>query len=300
MKFSYWLELPMAISTLLGSYNTIEDLELAKHLLNTSKAMELLTIRLEKEIDKISLNSDISSNNIEELTKTIINRLNNLEKEKSLIIIQSIKFSIKLASKFLRIIEENCINVKTKFNCMTNFNLSNVPDHFTLTKIKYFLSLIKNILTQLNYYLDSKNYKESSQLYTQEPEIQFCCIIKIFFEKIESKLFNISVNFLSNLNKQNNAINSEYNNNNLNNFSLNNNSNNSNNNNNNNNMFSNVIIKPNSDNDFYSNMNNSYNNTNNISNKKRANSMWVRDTENEEDETEIFSTPQIKLLRLDN
>lgn len=310
MKFSYWLELPMVITALLESNNTVEDLELAKNLLNSSKAIELLCLRLEKDIDRVSNLSNINVNSNEDNYNKLLSRLNNLEKEKSLIMIQSIKFSIKLASKFLKLIEDKCILIKKNnndsntnknnnnySNLFFDLNISSVPDHYTLTKIKYFLNLIKNILVQINTYLKSKNYKESSKLYAQEHEIQFCCIVKIFFEKIESKLFNISIDFLKNINNNKyNTINDKniedncFNITNLNNFN-----NNSNSNFILNNVFTNTIFKPCFINDFTINNNIYFSN-----NKKRANSMWVKDKDLDEEDAEIYSTPQIKLLRIDN
>jgi hypothetical protein len=251
MKFSYWLELPMAIITLIDTNNSLDDIELARQLLNTSKAMEQLTNKLDKDITMIASSGNSFILQANDVVISLKKRLHSLEKEKSGIMVQAIKFSIRLSSKLASVLEATLAQEE-------------FPDHIVLTKIKYFLSLIKNILIQLNTYLETKKTKESP-LYTQDIEYQFCSIIRIFFEKIESKIFGMSLKFfaihdvesIENVAKEANDFNS------------------------------NAILRPNNDmNDF---------------NKKRANSFCNKGMLLEkDDDIGVFSTPQIKLLRIDN
>lgn len=251
MKFSYWLELPMAIITLIDTHNSLEDIELARQLLNTSKAMEQLTRKLEKDIDIMAASGNYFNHKSKEIINSLKQRLNSIEKEKSSIMIQAIKFSIKLSNKFSNIIE-NCI-LKAEF-----------PDQFILTKIKYFLSLIKNVQCQVMSHIEAHKSTESDLL-SQNTEIQFCSVIKIFFEKIESKLFGMSLKFITNNIQEVNSTSEgivkdkEFN--------------------------HGVILKPSGENDLY---------------KKRANSFCNKEKVQENEEIDVFKTPQLKLLRIDN
>lgn len=192
MKFNYWLELPMALITLLEGNLTLDEIELGKHFLNTSKAMETLTIKLEKEIDRISI-SYITSK--KELINSTLLRLKTLEKEKSLIMIQAIKFSVKLSSKFMNHIERN-----TDFVLLQN-------DYIMLTKIKFFLNILKSILTNINDHLKDEVKQENLQIQNADQEIQFCYVLKIFYEKIESKIFSLSIKHIwPSISKQENIV----------------------------------------------------------------------------------------------
>lgn len=180
MKFNFWLELPTAILSLLSENVSNNDIEIANNLLNTCKSIEYLTNGIQKEIEII-----INTGNFYHISNQINNlknRLTQIEKEKSVILIQAIKFSVKLSSNFITSIKQN----KDSFY-----------DHIQLTKIKYFLNLIKNCINQLDYHLEKRN---GSFVFSceQESELTFCKVIKIYFEKVESKLYNTSVQIINN------------------------------------------------------------------------------------------------------
>ena len=180
MKFNFWLELPTAILSLLGDHLTDNDIEIANNLLNTCKSIEYLTNGIQKEIEVI-----INSGNFYQISNQINNlknRLAQIEKEKSVILIQAIKFSVKLSSNFINSIKQNS---------------DSIFDHIQLTKIKYFLNLVKNCISQLNYHLEKRNgsFVFSNE---QESELTFCKVIRIYFEKVESKLYNTSVQIINN------------------------------------------------------------------------------------------------------
>lgn len=249
MKFSYWLELPMAIITLIDTHNSLEDIELARQLLNTSKAMEQLTHKLEKDIEIISLSGNFSNQKSKEAIQILTQRLRSIEAEKSNIMIQAIKFSIKLSNKFSSIIENSILKV-------------DAPDNYLFTKIKYFLNLIKNVQYQIMSHIESEKLNDKD-LYSQNAEIQFCSIIKIYYEKIESKLFGISMKYITN-NIQDTSSTEDSS---IKDFN------------------SGNILKPSSENDFY---------------KKRANSYCNKESLQEIEDPDVFKTPQLKLLRIDN
>jgi hypothetical protein len=86
------------------------------------------------------------------------------------------KLSVSLINKFISFIEKHLKIHNTSNNIII------------LEKIKYFLSLIKasvNILNSTN----TNQYSSS--------EKHFCSVYKLYFEKSEAKLFNISMSFLS-------------------------------------------------------------------------------------------------------
>lgn len=176
MKFNFWLELPVALISVFEQNASLEDVEKGKSLLNTSKAMEQIYFKIQKELDYIATSSYLSSEKTKDMVKKITMSLQIIEKESSQIILQAMKFSVRLINKFISYIE-----LESKFSFNQN-------DIIILEKIKYFLSLIKasvNILnsTKVNMYSSSEEH--------------FCSVFKQYLEKSEAKLFEISMGFLS-------------------------------------------------------------------------------------------------------
>lgn len=180
MKFYYWLELPTAIISLLSEKSTIEESSTAAKLLNSSKVISQMTSKLYQSIDLLSLSVGFENSNS---IKTLKKRIQDLEKEKSCIVIQAMKFSVQLSSKLGSIIEEE---IKTSRSMI---------DNILLTKIKYFLTLLKNTINQLTIHIQSKN--NNFILGELESELNFCHALKVFFEKLESKFFNFSMNYIN-------------------------------------------------------------------------------------------------------
>jgi len=201
MKFNFWLELPMAIMSLLDTYNSLEDLELGNSLLNSCKAMEHIFAKIDKEVDLISSSCYLNENKAKEVISGLKKRLIIVEKEKTEIILQSMKFSVKLTSKFISIIEKSLLE-------------SNSPENILIGKIKYFLNLIKSAITQINSHINkSRNPNSLSVSLNTEEEEKFCFTLKHFFEKSEAKLFKYSLNLITNnddsfFGKNNEVINS--------------------------------------------------------------------------------------------
>lgn len=177
MKFNFWLELPTAMSSLLNFDLSEDDQNLSKYLHNTSKTNEILANKILNEIEILEING--IHFNFKKKIQILKEKLNVIEKEKSIILMNAMKFSIKLTSKFI-----------------SELSHANLTDNLTLTKIKYFLTLIKNCLFQLNIHLDSK---KGTLIFNneQDSELNFCYMMKIFFEKTEAKLFNISMSYLN-------------------------------------------------------------------------------------------------------
>lgn len=180
MKFYYWLELPTAIISLLSEKSTLEESSTAAKLLNSSKVISQMTSKLYQSIDLLSLSVGFENSNS---IKTLKKRIQDLEKEKSCIVIQAMKFSVQLSSKLGSIIEEE---IKTSRSMI---------DNILLTKIKYFLTLLKNTINQLTIHIQSKN--NNFIIGELESELNFCHTLKVFFEKLESKFFNFSMNYIN-------------------------------------------------------------------------------------------------------
>lgn len=201
MKFNFWLELPMAIMSLLDTYNSIDDLELGNSLLNSCKAMEHIFSKIDKEVDLISSSCYLNESKAKEVISGLKKRLTIVEKEKTEIILQSMKFSVKLTSKFISIIEKSVLE-------------SNSPENILIGKIKYFLNLIKSATTQINNHINkSRTANSLSVSLNTEEEEKFCLTLKQFFEKSEAKLFKYSLNLITNnddsfFSKNNEMINS--------------------------------------------------------------------------------------------
>ncbi len=184
MKFNFWLELSTAILSLLNDNISDKDIEIANNLLNTCKSIEYIVNSILKEIE-IILNSG-NSYQISNQINSLKIRLAQVEKEKSVILIQAIKFSVKLSSNFVsNIIHGNDAS----------------RDKIQLTKIEYFLKLVKNCINQLDYHLEKRNWSFVFS-HEQESELTFCKVIKIYFEKLQSKLYNVSVQILNSLNDE--------------------------------------------------------------------------------------------------
>ena len=190
MKFNFWLELPTAMLSLLNFEISEDDKNLSKYLHNTSKRNDILANKILNDIEILEING--IHFNFKKKIQILREKLNEIEKEKSIILINAMKFSIKLTSKFI-----------------SELSNADLTDNLTFTKIKYFLTLIKNCLCHLNSHLDSK---KGTLIFNneQESELNFCYMMKIFFEKTESKLFNISMSYLnlslSNLNSKKSAF----------------------------------------------------------------------------------------------
>ena len=176
MKLNFWLELPIALISVFEQNVSLDDVEKGKSLLNTSKAMEQIYSKIQKELDYIATSSYLSSDKTKEMAKKISLSLQTIEKENSQIILQAMKFSVKLINKFILLIEQ-----EAKFSKSQN-------DIIILEKIKYFLSLIKASVNILN--------STKVNIYSSSEE-NFCSLFKLYLEKSEAKLFEISMGFLS-------------------------------------------------------------------------------------------------------
>jgi hypothetical protein len=110
-------------------------------------------------------------------------KLSVVQREKTALVCQSIKFSTKIMNKILTAIEK----VTDVSNGQGILHSSQPAD--LLMKIKIFLKITRLITEQVNV--------EVSQ--SQGPENQFFSMIKIFTEKIQSKLYNLSNDLIKRL-----------------------------------------------------------------------------------------------------
>ena len=176
MKFNFWLELPVALISVFEQNVSLDDVEKGKSLLNTSKAMEQIYSKIQKELDYIATSSYLSFEKTKEMVKKISLSLQTIEKDNSHIILQAMKFSVNLINKFISLIEQ-----EAKFSKSQN-------DIIILEKIKYFLSLIKASVNIIN--------STKVNMYSSSEE-NFCSVFKLYLEKSEAKLFEISMGFLT-------------------------------------------------------------------------------------------------------
>lgn len=185
MKYSFWLELPTTLINLLDSYVSLEDIDLSSKLTNSNKAMENITFKIIKEIDIISNNCFLNTVEAKEHISNLMKRLSFIEKEKNIIVVQSMKFSVKLVSK-----------LTTYITKLSNSNDTVLSMKEIITKIKLLLNVIKTALNQVNIHL---NYEKSSfnMSIEHENEIIFCRMLKMFFEKSESKIFQMSLSLIT-------------------------------------------------------------------------------------------------------
>jgi len=191
MKFNFWLELPTAIISLLAEDSLLEDNEIAKKLLLTSKSFDQIVNKINNNIEIMS--SSLCSYQSNDLINSLKLRLKSIENEKSHILIQAMRFTVKLSSKFCSLIENQV-------------NESKSTDNILLTKIKYFLNLIQNSVKSLNYHIET--VKNSSLFCIEsESELNFCYTLKVYFEKMEAKIYNISLSYLNNSISEYNTVN---------------------------------------------------------------------------------------------
>ena len=148
MKIDFWLELPIAIVCLLGDEVKESEKEESKNLISNKNIMNDIIKNIENSIDNyienLKVKKDISTNNnneqhIESIVQTykeiekLKERFKKIQKERSLIVIKSIKFSIGLIKR-LALWTENKINLK-----------QDILNHNVYEKVKMMLALVRNI-----------------------------------------------------------------------------------------------------------------------------------------------------------
>lgn len=138
MKIDYWLELPTALIDLLGEHSDENERELSKHLITTNMQMKSLIKKIEDEITFFLKKASYSKEEekiISEINKLQL-RIENIQKERTNILIQAVKFSISLLNKLVASAEAE---VKSK---------QSILDYRFFTKIKLAISIVRNIYCQ--------------------------------------------------------------------------------------------------------------------------------------------------------
>lgn len=129
-------------------------------------------------------NIDLQKSSEKELL-ALKQKFSDLHKEKAQLVCQAIKFSTKIMTKILNSIEK-----------VTEADKQNELHHLTdpvdlLTRIKLFLKITRIVVENAN--------KELTECKGQQ--MQFFTMIKVFTEKIQSRLYSISNELIKNLMK---------------------------------------------------------------------------------------------------
>jgi len=145
-----------------------------------------------------------------EIEKEIIKvKIKQISKEKIELVCKSIKFSIQLISKIFETIQNTNININKFYsNYPNNINSGikndiNVNELDLLTKIKLFLKITRLIVENTNKEIEeikTKNLNENFANFSNlNNSIEFFGMIKIYTEKIQTKLYTLSNEIVKNI-----------------------------------------------------------------------------------------------------
>ncbi len=186
MKYDFWMDLPLSLIELGGSIMTKEDNLMASVIQNSNMVFNIITIQKYREIFNQNnlLNFDLHNSSKDEL-QAIKHKIFELQKEKTQLLCKSIKFCTKIMTKILNSIER----VNDVRECETGDHSNDPVD--VLTRTKLFLKITRLVVDHANKQLAESNGQQ----------LQFFTMIKVFTEKIQSRLYSISNELIKNLMK---------------------------------------------------------------------------------------------------
>lgn len=126
MKFDFWFDLPEALVNIMESNLSKEDIEYSSILFNSYQSFNK-TFNTVNNLLSTNMNS-LSNGNLE----VIQNKMNSIKIETAELLCKAIKFSTKLMSKLLGIVE--------------NYKSCKISDVDLLTKIKLFLKITRLVI----------------------------------------------------------------------------------------------------------------------------------------------------------
>ena len=142
MKFDFWFDLPQALVSVMESNLSKEDIEYSSVLFNSYQSFNK-TFNTVNNVLSTNMNS-LSSGDLE----VIQNKMNSIKIETAELLCKAIKFSTKLMSRLLGILE--------------NYNSCKITEVDLLTKIKLFLKITRLVIE------NSKSQAQNTQGREQE------------------------------------------------------------------------------------------------------------------------------------
>lgn len=181
MNFNFWLELPTALINLFSEIPNQNEYNIALSLLNTSKTINQIQFQLVQEVERLESKENKSEE--KNLIQLLMLKMKSIEKQKSDLLFESIKISIKISNQYISLIDQG------KYQ-------SFFTEDSLLLKIKYFLCLIKYCNENIQQCLEVNNRLNTFGEEVRE-EASFCQKMKLFFQKLESRLYFFSLNLIN-------------------------------------------------------------------------------------------------------
>lgn len=143
MKIDYWLELPTAIIDLLGEVSSDQDKQKSRYLASANYQMNLMINKVDQQMTNIlNIKNELKTDNNQlNLIYALKLRIDNIQKERTAMMIQAINFSISLLNNLSEVIE-NEINLK-----------KSELDFKLLNKIKLTISIVRTMYAESLKYL---------------------------------------------------------------------------------------------------------------------------------------------------
>jgi hypothetical protein len=140
MKFDFWFDLPQALVNIMDSILTIDEVGYSDVLYNSYQYFKK-TLDTVNQILSFNYNS-ISADELE----VVNNKLTSIKKETAELLCKAIKFSTKLMTKLLSIVE--------------NYQSSKFTEVDLLTKIKLFLKITRLVIDNAKTHAQNTTGKE--------------------------------------------------------------------------------------------------------------------------------------------